>query len=72
MLKSSASTIGLENNTQTHSHCANFLQDLKSKVETRYRVRLILDNLPITTYDLERGPESVRPGAWLQSGCADG
>lgn len=25
-------------------------------------MRLILDNLPITTYDLERGPESVRPG----------
>ena len=36
---------------------------MKSKIETRYRVRLILDNLPITTYDLERGPESVRPGA---------
>ncbi len=37
-------------------------QDLKIKIEQRYRVRLILDNLPITTYDLERGPESVRPG----------
>ena len=42
------------------------VQDLKSKIETRYRVRLILDNLPITTYDLERGPESVRPGMLLQ------
>lgn len=43
------------------------MQDVKSKIETRYRVRLILDNLPITTYDLERGPESVRPGVWMQS-----
>ncbi len=25
-------------------------------------MRLILDNLPITTYDLELDPESVRPG----------
>lgn len=37
-------------------------EDLKTKIEQRYRVRLILDNLPITTYDLELGPESVRPG----------
>jgi transmembrane 9 superfamily protein 2/4 len=37
-------------------------EDMKTKIEQRYRVRLILDNLPITTYDLERGPESVRPG----------
>jgi hypothetical protein len=55
------------------SHCSACpgsccqLQDVKSKIETRYRVRLILDNLPITTYDLERGPESVRPGVWVQS-----
>ena len=25
-------------------------------------MRLILDNLPVTTYDLELDPESVRPG----------
>ena len=25
-------------------------------------MRLILDNLPITTYDLEENPESIRPG----------
>ena len=25
-------------------------------------MRLILDNLPITTYDLEESPESIRPG----------
>ena len=38
------------------------LQDLKEKIEQHYRVRLILDNLPVTTYDLELDPESVRPG----------
>ena len=60
-------------NRPTHSLCSACsktycqLQDVKSKIETRYRVRLILDNLPITTYDLERGPESVRPGVWVQS-----
>ncbi|EFN55304.1 hypothetical protein CHLNCDRAFT_134265 [Chlorella variabilis] len=35
---------------------------LKDKIRQQYRVRLILDNLPITTYDLELDPESVRPG----------
>lgn len=35
---------------------------LKDKIKDEYRVRLILDNLPITTYDLEENPESVRPG----------
>jgi len=35
---------------------------LKDKIKNQYRVRLILDNLPITTYDLELDPESVRPG----------
>ena len=37
-------------------------QDLKEKIQQRYRVRLILDNLPVTTYDLKLDPESVRPG----------
>lgn len=32
------------------------------KIDQHYRVRLILDNLPITTYDLEDLPESIRPG----------
>lgn len=36
--------------------------NLKDKIKKQYRVRLILDNLPITTYDLEQDPESVRPG----------
>lgn len=36
--------------------------DLNEKIDQRYRVRLILDNLPVTTYDLEENPESVRPG----------
>jgi len=31
---------------------------LKDKIRQQYRVRLILDNLPITTYDLELDPES--------------
>ncbi|KAL4428185.1 hypothetical protein ABPG75_002274 [Micractinium tetrahymenae] len=35
---------------------------LQDKIRQQYRVRLILDNLPITTYDLEQDPESVRPG----------
>ena len=34
------------------------LQKLVDKVKQQYRVRLILDNLPITTYDLELDPES--------------
>ncbi|KAI7844812.1 hypothetical protein COHA_001692 [Chlorella ohadii] len=35
---------------------------LQDRIKQQYRVRLILDNLPITTYDLELDPESVRPG----------
>lgn len=38
------------------------MQNLKEKIDQQYRVRLILDNLPVTTYDLEENPESVRPG----------
>ncbi|KAL6780112.1 EMP70 [Auxenochlorella protothecoides x Auxenochlorella symbiontica] len=38
------------------------VKTLKEKIRDQYRVRLILDNLPITTYDLELDPESVRPG----------
>jgi transmembrane 9 superfamily member 2/4 len=37
-------------------------KNLRDKIKSQYRVRLILDNLPITTYDLEQDPESVRPG----------
>ena len=37
-------------------------QDLREKIDQHYRVRLILDNLPITTYDLAENPESIRPG----------
>jgi hypothetical protein len=33
-------------------------QMLQDKIRQQYRVRLILDNLPITTYDLEKDPES--------------
>lgn len=36
-------------------------QRLTDRIKQQYRVRLILDNLPITTYDLELDPES---GAW--------
>eukprot|EP00887_Chlorella_sp_A99_P005291 scaffold1.g5291.t1 len=35
---------------------------LKDRIFQQYRVRLILDNLPITTYDLELDNESVLPG----------
>lgn len=35
---------------------------MREKIDQHYRVRLILDNLPITTYDLEENPESIRPG----------
>eukprot|EP00891_Asterochloris_glomerata_P002822 jgi/Astpho2/2822/e_gw1.00050.44.1_t len=38
------------------------VQNLKDKIDGQYRIRLILDNLPITTYDLEDQPESIRPG----------
>jgi transmembrane 9 superfamily protein 2/4 len=37
---------------------------LQDKIRQQYRVRLILDNLPITTYDLELDPES---GGWQYS-----
>ena len=37
-------------------------KELKEKIREEYRVRMILDNLPITTYDLEMQPDSVRPG----------
>ena len=37
-------------------------QDIKEKISQRYRVRLILDNLPVTAYDLADSPESIRPG----------
>lgn len=39
-----------------------FMQNLNEKIDQQYRIRLILDNLPVTTYDLEENPESVRPG----------
>ena len=39
-----------------------YSQNLNEKIDQKYRVRLILDNLPVTTYDLEENPESVRPG----------
>ena len=35
---------------------------MREKIDQQYRVRLILDNLPITTRDLEDAPESIRPG----------
>ncbi|KAK9807028.1 hypothetical protein WJX72_011093 [[Myrmecia] bisecta] len=38
------------------------VNNLKEKINAHYRIRLILDNLPITTYDLADNPESVRPG----------
>lgn len=37
-------------------------ENMKTKIDQKYQVRLILDNLPITTLDLEKGPEFVRPG----------
>ena len=36
---------------------------LAARISQRYRVRLILDNLPITTFDLEEGGEEVEGGA---------
>ncbi len=45
------------------------LQDLREKIDQHYRVRLILDNLPITTYDLEDEPESIRPGFQVRAQC---
>ena len=46
----------------TIRHRSNTVQNLNEKIDQKYRVRLILDNLPVTTYDLEENPESVRPG----------
>ena len=39
------------------------MQNLKDKIHSHYRVRLILDNLPVTTNDLdEESAELMRPG----------
>ena len=38
------------------------MQDFREKIDQHYRVRLILDNLPVTTYDLAESPEKVTPG----------
>ncbi|KDD74081.1 endomembrane protein 70, partial [Helicosporidium sp. ATCC 50920] len=51
---------------------AKEVKNLKDKIRDGYRVRLILDNLPITTYDLERDPESVRPGFEVGYKAANG
>lgn len=61
---------------QLNSKCpGNSLQTLKEKIRDQYRVRLILDNLPITTYDLELDPESGGHGrvgdAWARAACGD-
>lgn len=49
-------------NSWQHALLQSAVQDLREKIDQHYRVRLILDNLPITTYDLEDAPESIRPG----------
>mmetsp|Transcript_3544 Transcript_3544/g.8825 ORF Transcript_3544/g.8825 Transcript_3544/m.8825 type:complete len:694 (-) Transcript_3544:103-2184(-) len=37
-------------------------ENLKQRIREGYRVNLVLDNLPVTTYDLDRSPDSVRTG----------
>eukprot|EP01025_Chloroclados_australasicus_P052878 TRINITY_DN6182_c0_g2_i1.p1 TRINITY_DN6182_c0_g2~~TRINITY_DN6182_c0_g2_i1.p1 ORF type:complete len:676 (+),score=29.99 TRINITY_DN6182_c0_g2_i1:38-2029(+) len=37
-------------------------KNLQHKIDNEYRINMILDNMPITTYDLEMNPDSVRPG----------
>ena len=44
-------------------------QRLTDRIKQQYRVRLILDNLPITTYDLELDPESGEDGVDCVVGC---
>jgi len=46
---------------------AKLLQD---RIEEHYRININLDNLPVTTYDLEEEPESVRTG--FDIGFTDG
>lgn len=43
-------------------------QRLTDRIKQQYRVRLILDNLPITTYDLELDPESGVWWGWWRGG----
>ena len=45
---------------------------MRQKIKQNYRVRLILDNLPVTTYDLEEHPDSVRPGFMVGVVLPDG
>ncbi len=47
-------------------------QRLQDRIKQQYRVRLILDNLPITTYDLELDPESGGCGVACGMACAVG
>ena len=61
-LNVAASAISLQPPFHDATLLARWTQDLKEKIQQRYRVRLILDNLPVTTYDLKLDPESVRPG----------
>ena len=37
-------------------------QLLKQRISQRYRIRMLLDGLPLTTYDLAENPASIRPG----------
>ncbi|KAI8465394.1 MAG: Endomembrane protein 70-domain-containing protein [Monoraphidium minutum] len=43
---------------------------VKSKINSKYRVNMILDNLPVTVYDLQNDNEFVRPG--FELGYVDG
>eukprot|EP00892_Ulva_mutabilis_P012316 jgi/Ulvmu1/9457/UM052_0023.1 len=40
------------------------VKDLKHKIDNRYRIRMVLDNMPITTYDLTQvqGMAHLQPG----------
>lgn len=51
-------SFSLASDTRRRGPATRRLQVLKEKIRDQYRVRLILDNLPITTYDLELDPES--------------
>eukprot|EP00193_Tetraselmis_chui_P008195 CAMPEP_0177765252 /NCGR_PEP_ID=MMETSP0491_2-20121128/7892_1 /TAXON_ID=63592 /ORGANISM="Tetraselmis chuii, Strain PLY429" /LENGTH=315 /DNA_ID=CAMNT_0019281587 /DNA_START=214 /DNA_END=1156 /DNA_ORIENTATION=+ len=37
-------------------------ENLKERIREKYRVNMVLDNLPVTTYDLHQSPDSVRTG----------
>lgn len=51
---------------QYHHVCDAWAQDFKSKINEHYRINMILDNLPVTVYDLLDEVGAARPRCSMQ------